>query len=116
FGCRTVESDSHLFVECPRFNGYRVEAGEQLCARIGRRLARTPLGDEDTASLRRASEVFYGDTAVRWPMGFPQFYLGHVPALRDLVPRVRFASDLEYNSCVTACESDWHFAAIQLAG
>ncbi|EJD48726.1 hypothetical protein AURDEDRAFT_47657, partial [Auricularia subglabra TFB-10046 SS5] len=92
FGCRTVESDFHLFVDCPRFDGYRVEAGKQLCARIGRRLA------------------------LPWPMGFPQFYLGHVPALRALVPRVRFASDLEYNSCITACESDWHFAAIQLAG
>ncbi|EJD45292.1 hypothetical protein AURDEDRAFT_43389, partial [Auricularia subglabra TFB-10046 SS5] len=33
FGCRTVESDFHLFVECPRFNSYRSEAGERLCAR-----------------------------------------------------------------------------------
>ncbi|EJD45291.1 hypothetical protein AURDEDRAFT_46539, partial [Auricularia subglabra TFB-10046 SS5] len=41
---------------------------------------------------------------------------GHVPALRGLVPRTLFATDLEHNSCITACENDWHFAAIQLTG
>ncbi|EJD42137.1 hypothetical protein AURDEDRAFT_168694 [Auricularia subglabra TFB-10046 SS5] len=73
FGCRTMKSDFHLFVECPRFDSYRSEAGERPCARIGRRLGATPLREGDTTALQRASELFYTDTAIPWPMGYPHF-------------------------------------------
>lgn len=115
YGCPAIESDFHVFTECRRFEVYRAEAGLELRKRIERRLSRTALPENAKLELLRVSQSFFTDDAI-WPLGFPHYYLGHVPVLRSFVPLDSFATALEHSSCVTACESDWHFAGFRLAG
>ncbi|KZV87604.1 hypothetical protein EXIGLDRAFT_620489, partial [Exidia glandulosa HHB12029] len=113
-GCVAVEDDYHVFVACPRYAVFRLESAAELARRIRRRVL-PALTDAQSAGIIAASETFYNDGDL-WPTTHAMYFLGLTPKLAGLIPRAAFTSNTSYRMCVSACEVDWHYAAIRLAG
>ncbi|KAF9013587.1 hypothetical protein BDZ89DRAFT_885841, partial [Hymenopellis radicata] len=88
YGCRTIDDEHHIFIECRRFHKLREEA---------------------TVSL-----LFSRDGSV-WPLGSSTYYLGYLPPLDALLSAVRFDTVITREKFLSGISKGWHYSGIRLA-
>ncbi|KAK0219083.1 hypothetical protein IW262DRAFT_1437057 [Armillaria fumosa] len=91
-GCQAIESPHHVFVECPVFKNFRVEASKEIL------------------------KSFLSDCNTIWPLTDTQFYLGHVPPLDRYLQRSSFNSTVMRDRVLRNVHSAWHLVAVRLTG
>ncbi|KAF9008468.1 hypothetical protein BDZ89DRAFT_1079046 [Hymenopellis radicata] len=92
YGCRTIDDEHHIFIECRRFHKLREEATVSVS-----RLTATRIDDTlgvgvhgDFGPLRTAAELLFSRDGSVWPLGSSTYYLGYLPPLDALLSAVRF--------------------------
>ena len=80
-GCREIEDEHHIFLECPHFDRWRQDAGQQLRDTIVARLNQTnvTVNTRLIKDISEKAESFYSYNCRTWPLGDSYYYLGLVP-------------------------------------
>ncbi|KAK0225360.1 hypothetical protein IW262DRAFT_1267418, partial [Armillaria fumosa] len=115
-GCRAIESPHHVFVECPVFKNFRVEALKGILKVTERALQAVKKEIQDFPALRAAAESFLSDCNTIWPLTDTQFYLGHVPPLDRYLQCSSFNSTVMHDRVLRNVHSAWHLVAVRLMG
>jgi hypothetical protein len=115
FGCLSIESDYHIFVDCPHYQEFRTEAGEALFKRVEAKLKNEKL-DEECRDLLHKAKHFYSDIDNLWPLQRSQYYLGHVPLLKEHIPIITpHLNNIKRERLLYNIHTDWHLISIRLA-
>ena len=113
-GCTEVENERHIFSECPHFKIWRQEAGQQLKNTVATRLTQIDLSNRTLEDILTKAKSFYCNDAKIWPLGDSQYYLGHVPKIREWIQGEEL-SRLTVERLVHGIYSDWHNTSVRLA-
>ena len=111
FGCGSLETPHHLFVQCPHFAALREEACIAVVRETSSLLdaAETPLPTD--VILRTARALFTDDPHV-WPQTSSHYHYGMVPSLPD-VPTA-FGAHLPSKRLLSRVAALWHSSSIRL--
>ncbi|KAF9032526.1 hypothetical protein BDZ89DRAFT_948164, partial [Hymenopellis radicata] len=93
YGCRAIDDEHHIFIDCRRFHKLRKEA---------------------TVSVSRLTATRIDDTLV-WPLGSSTYYLGYLPPLDALLSAVRFDTVIAREKFLSGISKGWHYSGIRLA-
>jgi hypothetical protein len=114
-GCEEIETVQHVFVECDAYKIWREEAGHALKTVVEERLKNQDMGDEQITYILSKAKSFFQNGKDLWPLGDSQYYLGYVPNLRPLLPRMENENRIARERMVHGIYCDWHNASIRLA-
>lgn len=115
-GCADIEDEHHIFVICLHFDGWRLQAGEQLGKIVSERLSKLDLVEEYKNEILSKAMSFYIDEPTLWPLKESRFYLGHVPKLFKLFPtQCDGHTRLQMERVIHAIYCEWHNASVRLA-
>jgi hypothetical protein len=67
-GCPEIEDEHHIFVDCPEFNDWRLQAGQQLRKVLEERLGKTEIERLSKNEILSKAECFYIDDSTLWPL------------------------------------------------
>ena len=111
FGCDSLETPHHLFVQCPHFATLREEARLAVVRETSSLLqaAETPLPTD--VILRSAHALFTDDPHV-WPQSSSHYHYGMVPSLPE-VPTA-FGAHLPSKRLLSRLAALWHSSSIRL--
>ncbi|PIL37761.1 transcription factor [Ganoderma sinense ZZ0214-1] len=111
FGCNTLETPHHLFVECPHFAAMREESGAAVTRETSSLLdaAETPLPRD--VILRTARALFIDDPRI-WPQSSSRYFLGMVPAIPRLPSET--GAHLPSTRLLARVAALWHSTSIRL--
>jgi hypothetical protein len=84
-GCREVEDERHIFSDCPHFDRWRKDAGQQLRDTIVARLNQTNVNSRLVEDISDKAESFYIYNRRTWPLGDSYYYLGLVPKVEECI-------------------------------
>ncbi|KZV99524.1 hypothetical protein EXIGLDRAFT_640506 [Exidia glandulosa HHB12029] len=114
-GC-SLETEYHVFVECPFFDNMRAEAGAALRKRLERLGEVETLTEDVRTRLLDSAEFFFSSKLDSWPLKSSQYWLGHVPVLDGFIPKDAFNSALTRRRVLHKIFTEWHYASIRLTG
>ncbi|KAK0483072.1 hypothetical protein EDD18DRAFT_1084246 [Armillaria luteobubalina] len=114
--CQAIESPHHIFVECPVFWNFRVEASKEILSVMERALQTGKKEIQDFPVLQATAESFLSDCSTTWPLTDTQFYLGHIPPLDHCLPQPSFNSRIVHDHVLRNVHSAWHLVAVRLTG
>ncbi|KII90283.1 hypothetical protein PLICRDRAFT_159732 [Plicaturopsis crispa FD-325 SS-3] len=114
-GCEAVEDPHHIFVDCPRYENWRVEAKEALCRWTEE--ATTEAGVEEAArkGLLTAAKYMFSDSSEIWPLQNSVYYLGHLPKLERYMPVTENLGKMARERLLHKIAAYWHLTAVRLA-
>ncbi|KAJ6488424.1 hypothetical protein DFH09DRAFT_948350 [Mycena vulgaris] len=117
-GCDAIDDQHHIFVECPQYAKWRTKAAEEVYRHTNTKLAEKEIEEVARVDLLSTVMFLYSDNTLIWPLQYCTFYLGHLPRFDHLIPkRIGNAGDsLMRTHLAHHLASDWHTAAIRLAG
>ncbi|KAK1229492.1 hypothetical protein PQX77_007442 [Marasmius sp. AFHP31] len=110
FGCTELETDHHIFAECPQFSSIRNQTTNRLTSSTESMVQKPlyALGKTDQDELIQLASRLFVDSDV-WPTHRTRYYLGTLPDLTRAVSRISQRTR-------TAIAQLWHTEAIRLAG
>ncbi|KAJ7710690.1 hypothetical protein B0H17DRAFT_886497, partial [Mycena rosella] len=101
-GCQAIEDQHHIFVDCPAYADWRTKAADDAY--------------RHTKAKLEEKEILEADGPL-WPLHYSSYYLGHIPSFDHLIPKkIRNGETLARTRLAHHIASDWHTAAIRLAG
>nr|VWP02165.1 Trihydroxynaphthalene reductase (EC (T3HN reductase) [Ganoderma boninense] len=110
FGCDTLETPHHLFVQCPHFAEVRDE--HKMCnVRRPRCLKqRNPLPKE---VIQRAAASLFVDDPDIWPQTSTRYFLGMIPPIPG-IPESSSGAHLHTTRLLSRIATSWHSTSIRL--
>jgi hypothetical protein len=115
-GCDAIETDRHLFVHCSQYKQWRIEAAKDIIAKTELKLETMKIEGIVRDNLLHAAKFLFMDEPSVWPLHHTMFYLGQIPDLDGLFASGHNIKDITLKRIKTHISSDWHTAAIRLAG
>ncbi|KAI1786591.1 hypothetical protein LXA43DRAFT_848408, partial [Ganoderma leucocontextum] len=109
FGCDTLETAHHLFVQCPRFADLRDNARSTVTQDTSSLLDATETTLPRDAILRMASGLFVDDPDV-WPQYYSHYFCGTIPRLP-----AEACTPPATRRLLSRIASLWHSVSIRLA-
>ncbi|KAJ7728475.1 hypothetical protein B0H16DRAFT_1894093 [Mycena metata] len=95
---------------------WRSDAANHLVKRASLKLAEKDIEETDAVGLLAAAKSLFIDDEHVWPLQKSVYYLGHIPKVDPLVPKLPTLAVLTRSRLVQTLAADWHTAAIRLAG
>ena len=110
-----MEDEHHIFVDCPEFDEWRLQAGEKLRRVLEERVAKMEVEEDAKNDFLLKAESFYVDDPTVWPLKESRFYLGHVPKLSNLLPQSHSGpGSCQGERIIHAIYCEWHNAGVRL--
>ncbi|KAJ6607833.1 hypothetical protein B0H10DRAFT_1817044 [Mycena sp. CBHHK59/15] len=116
FGCNAVEDTHHIFVECGRYESWRVRAVEDLWKKTTMKLDEKGVEETARKGLLTAVKFLFARNDDIWLLKQSFYYLGHVPQLDKLLPTGAVQNAITRERLLYHRATDWHLTAIRLAG
>ncbi|KAF5333796.1 hypothetical protein D9758_015263 [Tetrapyrgos nigripes] len=114
FGCCTVESPHHLFVQCTHFNRIRAHYTARALESLQTHAQSMGIPRHWHENLHRVANVLFYDHSL-WPLSSSRYYFGLLPEIQPHIPLVPSWSTLARERFITRLSNSWHYLAIQLA-
>ncbi|KAJ7797735.1 hypothetical protein B0H14DRAFT_2389432 [Mycena olivaceomarginata] len=116
-GCKAIEDQHHIFVDCPRYAPWRTSAANELAARTDNKLAEKGVEEADCVDLLTAVKSLFVDDESIWPLHYSVYFLGHLPKFEHWIPSIKDPDDnIADKRLAHHFAADWHLASIRLAG
>ncbi|KAJ7708993.1 hypothetical protein B0H17DRAFT_916723 [Mycena rosella] len=117
-GCNAIEDQHHIFVECEQYTEWRSKAAVDVHRRTESKLKEKGYEETDAVDLLSTAKFLFSDKPHIWPLQYCTYFLGHLPNLDHLMPKKPGVDDdkLSRTRLAHHIASDWHTAAIRLAG
>ncbi|KAJ7719161.1 hypothetical protein B0H14DRAFT_2412307, partial [Mycena olivaceomarginata] len=100
-GCKVIEDQHHIFVDCPRYAPWRTSAANELAARTDKKLAEKGIEEADRSI---------------WPLHYSVYFLGHLLKFEQWIPSTKDPDKIADKRLAHHFAADWHLASIRLAG
>ena len=114
-GCYTLGDEHHLFVQCPRYKGWRESEGRVIANRSEIIAAKFDTHDDVKKNIKNVARQLFADLHV-WPMNRSKFYLGLIPNTSNLIPPNHPIETGTRRKLLHAIAAEWHNASVRLAG
>ena len=117
-GCDEIESPHHLFVHCKHYQKWRDDATDEVLKKTKLKLETLLSNVEPSIHkniMKYAKSLFLDDHSI-WPLKVTQYYLGQVPNVNPVIEDIPDVTTLQRRRITSHVASDWHIAAVRLAG
>jgi len=117
-GCDEIESPHHLLVHCEHYQKWRDDATDEVLKKTKLKLETLLSNAEPSIHkniMKYAKSLFLDDHSI-WPLKVTQYYLGKVSNVNPVVEDIPDVTALQRRRITSHVASDWHIAAVRLAG
>jgi len=116
FGCPHLGTPHHYFVQCGKFDKWRMEYSVRVERALETRLQAIPTedGHDMRSPLWDIGRNLFRDHDT-WPLGYSVYYLGWIPDLERSLDDVQ-DNHASLRAVSHLLVSDWHYTSISLAG
>ncbi len=115
-GCgNSTESARHIFLLCPTYEMWRMEARDQVVEKTKLRTETMNVWKTVADNLICAAKSLFIDDELIWPLHYSLYYLGQVPKIDNMLYDLKMTRT-QKQQIKSHISSDWHTAAMRLAG